>query len=497
MANFDASAPVIIGVGESSRKTVAGEWPAPRDLAGAAIKLALGDTGQPQAVAVAIDTIAAIRTFEDSGVSLGTGSPDNTPEAFGAAGGITAKRLIYADVGGQSPQAMLNELAGDIRRGTCDMAVLAAAEATGTAKRARKAGVTLDWGLASDTPFDNRLSTFPILSRTEIRHGIISMPLAYSLIENARRMALGLNADAYTHEMAALWSAFSAKAETRTHAQFPGFRSPEALQSDDNANYPLTDIYRRWYVAQDAVDLGGAVILTSAGKARELGVPQDKWVWLAGAAEAAEPPLSERAVIHRSAALDFAIPAALDQAGLAAAELGPVDIYSCFPCAVFAAVDSMQDAGQALGDYTLTGGLSFFGGPGNGYGMYNIAAMVDALRHDGSKPALVTANGGVMSKQAVGIYSATQPNIAWSGNVAKGYAPRPVAFDDTPNGKARVRSFVRSAGKDGFGPATLLLETEGGARAMAVMDGPVDADLGNAVVQVTAGEKRHIATFVR
>jgi len=496
MGNFDVGAPVIIGVGEASRKTVAGEWPAPRELAGAAIKAALGDTGQPQAIAAAIDTIAAIRTFEDSGVSLGTGSPDNTPEAFGAAGGVTAQRLIYADVGGQSPQAMLNELAGDLRRGTLEVAVLVAAEATGTAKRARKAGVTLDWSLPSDTPFDNRLSSFPILSRTEIRHGIISMPLAYSMIENARRMALGFDADAYAGEMAALWSAFSAKAETRAHAQFPGFRSPDALQSDDNGNYPLTDIYRRWHVAQDAVDLGGAVILTSAGKARELGVPQNKWVWLAGTAEAAEPPLSERAVIHRSAALDFAIPAALNQAGLAAADLGPVDIYSCFPCAVFAAVDSMQDAGRALGDYTLTGGLSFFGGPGNGYGMYNIAAMVDALRRDGSKPALVTANGGVMSKQAVGIYTATQPTIAWSGDVAKSYAPIPHALDDAPHGKARVRSFVRSAGKDGFGPATLLLETEGGARAMAVMDGPVDADLGDAVVHVTPGEKRHVATFI-
>ena len=496
MGNFDVGAPVIIGVGEASRKTVAGEWPAPRELAGAAIKAALGDTGQPQAIAAAIDTIAAIRTFEDSGVSLGTGSPDNTPEAFGAAGGVTAQRLIYADVGGQSPQAMLNELAGDLRRGTLEVAVLVAAEATGTAKRARKAGVTLDWSLPSDTPFDNRLSSFPILSRTEIRHGIISMPLAYSMIENARRMALGFDADAYAGEMAALWSAFSAKAETRAHGQFPGFRSPDALQSDDNGNYPLTDIYRRWHVAQDAVDLGGAVILTSAGKARELGVPQNKWVWLAGTAEAAEPPLSERAVIHRSAALDFAIPAALNQAGLAAADLGPVDIYSCFPCAVFAAVDSMQDAGRALGDYTLTGGLSFFGGPGNGYGMYNIAAMVNALRRDGSKPALVTANGGVMSKQAVGIYTATQPTIAWSGDVAKSYAPIPHALDDAPHGKARVRSFVRSAGKDGFGPATLLLETEGGARAMAVMDGPVDADLGDAVVHVTPGEKRHVATFI-
>lgn len=496
MSNFDASAPVIIGVGEASRKTVSGEWPSPRELAGAAIKVALADTGQSLSVAAAIDTIAAIRTFEDSGVSLGTGSPDNTPEAFGTAGGISAPRLIYADVGGQSPQAMLNELAGDIRRGTCELAVLVAAEATGTAKRARKTGVTLDWRLPSDTPFDNRLSTFPILSRTEIRHGIISMPLAYSLIENARRMELGLNADAYAQELAALWSAFSTKTEGRTHAQFPGYRTPEAMLSDDNANYPLTDIYRRWHVAQDAVDLGGAIILTSAGRARDLGVPQDKWVWLAGAAEAAEPPLAERGVIHRSAALDFAIPAALGQAGMQASDLGPVDIYSCFPCAVFAAVDTMNDAARALGDYTLTGGLSFFGGPGNGYSMYNIAAMVDALRQDGSKPALVTANGGVMSKQAVGVYTAAQPAIAWSGEAAKGYAPKQIALDDAPQGKGRVLSFVRSAGKDGFGLATLILEMENGARAMAVLDSTPDGDLGHRIVDVTSGEKRHMAAIL-
>lgn len=496
MRNFDATAPVIIGIGEASRKTVPGEWPAPRDLAGAAIKVALLDTGQATSVAAAIDTIAAIRTFEDSGVSLGTGSPDNAPEAFGAAGGISAHRLIYADVGGQSPQAMMNELAGDIRRGDIGMAVLVAAEATGTAKRARKAGVTLDWSLPSQTPFDNRLSSFPILSRSEIRHGIISMPLAYSLIENARRVAKGLDGDAYAAEMAALWSAFSAKSETRNHAQFPGYRSPEDMLGDGNANYPLTDIYRRWHVAQDAVDLGAAVILTSAGKARELGISADKWVWLAGAAEAAEPPLSERTVIHRSAALDFAIPAALDQAGLSPTDLGPVDIYSCFPCAVFAAVDSMQDAGRALADYTLTGGLTFFGGPGNGYAMYNIAAMVDALRQDGSKPALVTANGGVMSKQAVGIYTAAQPQTAWSGEVAKSYAPTPVALDEAPQGAATVLSFVRPAGKDGFGPATLLLEMENGTRALAVMDNPPHGDLAHIAVSVTPGEKRHGATLI-
>lgn len=495
MSDFDRHAPVIIGVGEASRKTVSGEWPSPRDLAGAAIRAALADSGHADAVAAGIDTIAAIRTFEDSGLSLGTGSPDNAPEAFGAAGGIRADRLVYADVGGQSPQSMLNELAGNIGRGTSDIAILVAAEATGTAKRARKAGVTLDWTLPSDTSFDNRLSSFPLLSRTEIRHGIISMPLAYSLIENARRMAKGMDAAAYAKEMAALWSAFSIKAEQRPHAQFPGFRSVKAMMSDDNGNYPLTDIYRRWHVAQDAVDLGAAIILTSAGRAAELGVPRHKWVWLAGAAEAAEPPLSERLVIHRSAALDFAISAALEQAGLNAKDLGPVDIYSCFPCAVFAAIDSMNDPARALGDYTLTGGLTFFGGPGNGYAMYNITAMVDMLRRDGSRPAMVTANGGVMSKQAVGIYSASQPARAWSGDVAKAYSSQPVTLDEQPNGKGRVISFVRPANKEGFGPATLLVEMEQGQRAIAVIDNPSREHLDHAVVQVTAGEKRHAATL--
>jgi hypothetical protein len=108
---------------------------------------------------------------------------------------------------------------------------------------------------------------------------------------------------------------------------------------------------------------------------------------------------------------------------------------------------------------------------------------------------MVTANGGVMSKQAVGIYTATQPARGWSGDVAKGYAPQPVMLDDTPNGVGRVISFVRPANRDGFGPATVLVEMTQGQRAIAVIDNPGRNDLGDAVVQVTAGEKRHMATL--
>ena len=496
MADFDASAPVIIGVGEASRRTVPREWPSPRELAGGAIKAALADTGQAEAVSAAIDTIAAIRTFEDSGVSMGTGSPDNVPEAFGAAGGISAKRLIYADVGGQSPQAMVNELAGEIRRGETQVAVIVAAEANGTAKRARKAGVELDWKLPSDTPFDNRLTSFPILSRTEIRHGIISMPLAYSLLENARRLNLNISREDYLIRMAELGAAMSFKSLSRGHAQFAKHFTISNLVGGQEGNYLLTDIYRKWHVAQDAVDLGGAIILTSAGKARELGVADDNMVYLAGAAETKEPPYSERADLANPLALDQALNAALDQAALAPTDLGPVDIYSCFPVAVFAAVDTLGDPARALDDYTLTGGLGFFGGPGNGYAIYSLAAMVEALRKDGSKPALVTANGGVMSKQAVGVYTAHQPTKPWDGEAANSYQPKSVELDSTPKGKARILTYARPVAKDVMGDATLILETADGKRTMAVLESAPDIDLGGMTVTVTPGDKRHIASLI-
>ena len=379
MTDFDANAPVLVGVGEVSGKSLSMGELTPTILAGAAINAALDDSGQAAALGAAVDCIAAIRLFEDSHMAQGTGSPDNAPEAYGTAAGISAQRLIYCDIGGQSPQAILSELAGDLQRGEIRAALIVGAEAIGTAKRARKANVKLDWSKRSNTPVDDRLAKFPILAKTEWHNGIVSMPLAYGLIEKARAIRLGLGAKAYSHEMASLWASFAAKSLTRDHAQYPKDWSADDLLAGDGGNYQLTSNYRRWMVAQDGVDMAAAVIMTTAGTAHALGIRDEKMIWLAGAADAYEPPLCQRLNISGSDALQYAMAASLDQAGVSARELGPVDIYSCFPCAVFAAVDTLGDPSRALADYTLTGGLSFFGGPGNGYSLHAIVAMAQAL----------------------------------------------------------------------------------------------------------------------
>lgn len=497
MAEFDQNAPVLVGVGEASNLNAALSWPSPSQIAGAAIKAALADCGEAAAMTAAIDCIAAIRTFEDSGLKMGTGSPANVPQSYAGQAGITPGSFVYADVGGQSPQALVNEFAGAVSRGEYRAVVIAGAEAIGTVKRARKQGVELNWNEPSETPFENRISDFPILSRAEIRHGIVSMPLAYSLIETARRGCLRLDLARYQTEMARLWSAFSEKSLDREHAQFARKWNVGDLTGAADGNYRLTEIYRRWLVAQDAVDVGGALILTTAGTARALNIAPDKMIWLAASAEAAEPPISQRDNLSGSDAQIFTVNAALDSAGLTAADLGPVDIYSCFPCAVFAATDTMQVPQRALGDYTLTGGLTFFGGPGNGYSLHGIAAMVQALRRDGSKPGLITANGGVMSKQAAGIYTASQPRQPWAGT-RRGYQAAAQTIAETPQGTGKILTYTRPVSGDVPGDATLLLEMENGTRALAVLDAAaMDAstDLLARMADVTAGEKRNSAAL--
>jgi acetyl-CoA C-acetyltransferase len=84
-----------------------------------------------------------------------------------------------------------------------------------------------------------------------------------------------------------------------------------------------------------------------------------------------------------------------------------VDLYSCFPAAV-------QVAAAELGlpetrPLTVTGGLTFGGGPLNNYVMHAIARTVELLRDQPGTRGLVTANGGNLDKHAHGVYSSAPP----------------------------------------------------------------------------------------
>ena len=101
---------------------------------------------------------------------------------------------------------------------------------------------------------------------------------------------------------------------------------------------------------------------------------------MTGFAEATEQNLLDRVDWSTSPALRWTYASALSAAGMRTDEIDAFDIYSCFPVAV---IEAMEALGLELGDerpVSLTGGLPFFGGPGNNYSMHGIASLSQLFR---------------------------------------------------------------------------------------------------------------------
>ncbi|MDZ7684888.1 MAG: hypothetical protein U5O39_07650 [Gammaproteobacteria bacterium] len=84
-----------------------------------------------------------------------------------------------------------------------------------------------------------------------------------------------------------------------------------------------------------------------------------------------------------------------------------IDVYSCFPSAVQVAVNELGLPDEL--PLTVTGGLTFGGGPLNNYVMHSIARMVELLRESRDQRGVITANGGYLTKHAFGVYSGVPP----------------------------------------------------------------------------------------
>ena len=405
------SLPIIVGVGQQVvREFDIGTGPTPLSLAVDASKRALTDSGTAN-LASAIDTLAAVRLNSDSIPSRSGpfGSYTNLPRLIAAQIGAQPKTAILSVVGGQSPQQLVNEMSNRLLAGTADVVLVTGAEAIGAMKAAQRAGKKLRWDDAAEGQLEDRGIGPQLIGPAEIAGGMGFPPQVYGAFEHAWRAKQGLNQAQLNQHMAALFAPFSKIASTHPYAQFPEARSEAFLQTPSKDNYPVADPYLKWHVAQDAVNQGAAIIMTHENKARELGIPQERWVYLHGGADTQDKLVSLRPNLHRSAAMAAATGAALAQSGSGITDIDHLELYSCFPCAVQFALEGLgiQDTKKPL---TQTGGLPYFGGAGDNYSMHGIASMVDTLRGDPGSRGLVLANGGFLSKESAGIYSTQRPD---------------------------------------------------------------------------------------
>ena len=409
--------PVIIGVGEASERIDAADYEAlsPVALASLAAREAMDDAGADQSLAPHIDLIAAIRQFEVSGPNAVApfGKADNFPRAVAARIGADPARAVLEPVGGQGPQHLVNELSQAIAAGEVAMALICGSEAISTVRHLTTRGEKRDWAETVGGQLEDRGFGDPLLTRDIAQHGARTPISVYAMFENARRARLGLGREAYAVEMGRLFAPFTEVAAENPHAMSREVYTAEDLATVTGPNRLTSDPFPRRMVARDQANQGAAVLITSVALARELGVPEEKLVYLHGGADVKERTVIERADLSSSPASVLTAKRAMEIAGRDISGIDVFDFYSCFPIAVFNVRDGLGLAADDSRSLTVTGGLPFFGGAGNNYSMHAIASMVRVLRDWPGAFGMVAANGGFLSKYSVGIYSTTPAE--WTG----------------------------------------------------------------------------------
>ena len=376
------------------------------------------------------------------------------------------KRCVYGVAGGESPVRFIHEAALRIAAGESVTAAIVGAESQHSVAAASKQSFQLPWSPRGSNA--GLLRGKDLCHPIAIRHGMTQPVQVYPLYENAATAAWKQTPAEAMRESAQLWSDFSNVAAQHPSAWLRKSYSADELASPSADNRLVAWPYTKHMIANPFVNQGAAVVMTSLARARELGIAEERCVYIHAGARAIEPrDYLQRDQFQRSYAQEAVLEAMREAA---ANRFEAVELYSCFPI-----VPKMARRVLALpSDARLSeiGGLSFFGAPLNSYMTHAAAGLVRRLRarHDGF--ALLYGQGEFVTKHHALLLGSSPPQFELSDGDVQSRADRnrlpvPELVDDY-TGPAKVETFTVVYGR-GSDPefGTVIARTTDEHRLMA------------------------------
>jgi acetyl-CoA C-acetyltransferase len=458
---IDPRTPILVGCGQIT--DMAGEPSSKRSrvaFCAEAATQALEDTQAKiggHMLGHEIDTIAVMEFFSDISPRFASpfGRSTNPPKSVARRLHAHARRLYYSHSGGNMPQYLVNKFAEQIANGEIKLALICGAELLRSTQIARKAGLKIDWnedpGEQPTRIGDNRFG----YSDEEARHDLRAAIHFYPLLENAIRGGLKRNVPDHMQAMGRLFHRLAVVARDNPLATRRAGYSAEQLATISDDNRWICFPYPRLMNANAIIDQAAAVVMTSVEKAREWGIPQERWVFLHGCADGTDTwVVSERDRLDASPAIKGCARLALDMAGKTVADVAAFDLYSCFPSAVEVAVKEIGLAEDDPRPISITGGLPFFGGPGNNYVTHSIAEMMNVVRARPGSFGMVTANGMYLTKHSAGLYSTEPTKGPWRREDPTKLQAELDALprrkvNTKPKGAGTIETYCVAFGKDG------------------------------------------------
>jgi len=475
---MDEHTPVLIGAGQFTYRGKAEVAPTPIDLVAVAAERAAKDAGLGPESLAGLDALAVVGFTVDAPGGLERlpfPRLKNPPKSLARRLGADPRHAVYSHMGGNSSQQVINHLCERIARGETDFALAVGAEFLGSLMKRIRTGAPFppDYG-DDETGAPERIGDpRPGATPQEAAHGLGFPVNTYPLFENALRARDGRSLEDHQQRLGELFSPFTKVAAQNPDAWFPTERSPEELITVTEQNRMISYPYPKYLNAIMEVDQSAGVLIASVKKARELGVPEDRWVYLHGCADASDLwyPM-DRQDFHSSPAIRLTGKRALEMAGIGLDQIDYIDLYSCFPVAVEVAAEEL---GLAIDDprgFTVTGGLPYAGGPGNNYAMHGVVVMMQKLRARPGTYGLCTANGWFLTKQSTGIYSTTPVEGPWGRQDPKvlqkeiDALPHPEIVE-TPEGPATIETYTVCHSREGYRMAIVIGRDAEGRRFVA------------------------------
>lgn len=465
--------PVIVGIAQSSQKLDDPRLAlSPLDLMERSIRAAAEDAGAPSLVG-ALDAIAVpkgVWRYADPGRLLA--------ERLGSPGA----RSMLGALSGHIVQVLVDRCCREIEAGRMDVVALAGGESENSRRRLAKRGLEPAWNDATEGTPDDKVGRFDYARMPEEeRAGVVSATAMFGLCETSLRRARGESPEAHRHRLAELQAGMSQIASRNPHAWIREAVDAETILNPGPGNRMVHYPYTKLMTSNISVDQSAAFIICSTEAADRFGVPAAQRIHLRAATEMSfGTRLKERIALHQHPGQELAAQRVLELANVRPDELDHVDVYSCFPFAVQAGAASLGLGLDPLP--SLTGGMTFFGGPLGSYVLHSKVSLFERLRAEPGSLGVVGSLGGFYAHFGYGVYS-TDPGAAPSPqieDVSDAFAALPRrSAEEGREGPVTVESYTVEVGHEGPRKATITALTDDGVRVFARSE---DAALMNALL---------------
>ena len=446
--------PVLVGVGQAVHRPADGPVPSLVELMTTATTRAGGEIGP-----------RFLEQIEWVGVPKGAWTHPDPGREVAAAVGAPGAHTVLAEVG-ITQQEIIDLALTAVREGRGPALVVG-----GEVNHASATGAAASVGAARRAvaePDEHLVANDLGISALEFNQRFVDPPTVYAVLENAFAASQGWTEDEHRRRLGRLTESFAAEASWNAYAWNREALSADAIVTPSVDNRMVAEPYTKLCCSNMRVNQAAALLFTTVAGARAAQVPENQWLYPRGSAVCNHAvPVIQRPDLSRSVVARTAGRRAMDLAGITSEGLQHVDLYSCFPAAV-------QITARELGipverQLTVTGGMTFAGGPLNSYVLHSTARMAEVLRADPLSIGLVTSVSGFLTKFGAALWSTEAGVHGWRGEdvtAEAAAAEQNVAEVEDPGPVATVVAGTVKHDRDGTRTRIEVVQTPTGERSL-------------------------------